>query len=75
MDDRFPPWPTDAKFGFGAKVQRCNLPSGKPPSYRFPGTVMGWYATANGYGYCVSGDHEPGNVLIFPEYMLEARNG
>ena len=60
---------------YGTKVQRRNLPNGKPPSYRFKGEVCGNYINpANGEkGHCVSLDADPGCVQIFPLYMLETR--
>jgi hypothetical protein len=66
-------WPKDAKFFHGDHVQRCNRPDGKPPPFRFPGIICGWYRLheADPIGYAVAGDSEPGNKLIFPEYMLE----
>lgn len=60
-------------FYRGQKVQRKNHASGKPPAYRFRGTVCGEYANPHTgeHGYAVSLDHDPGCVQIFPHYMLE----
>lgn len=60
---------------YETRVQRCNLPSGKEPSYRFKGVVCGnYYNPANGErGHAVSLDADPGCVQIFPLYMLETR--
>ena len=73
MADNKPNWPTDARFCFFDLVERAEMSSGKPPAYRFPGSIVGWYATLNGYGYAVSRDGDPGCVQIFPEYMLKRR--
>lgn len=65
-------WPKSAKFEFGDMVQRCNLPSGREPAYRFKGHICGWYLTPTGFGYAVSNWNEPGLIQIFSEQMLEA---
>ena len=72
-DAIYNPWPAEAKFKMGDPVQRCNMPSGKPPAYRFPGRVCGWYMTQGKLGYCVSRDGDQGCIQIFPGHMLEAR--
>lgn len=62
-------------FSRGDKVQRKNHANGRPPAYRFRGTVCGEYENPHTgeYGYAVSLDHDPGCVQIFPAYMLEAQ--
>lgn len=68
-------WPAIAKFDLGAPVQRANFPNGRPPAYRFPGFVCGWYLTPSGnLGYAVSSAHELACIQIFPESGLEPRN-
>jgi hypothetical protein len=63
-----------AKFSFGAPVQRGNFANGRPPAYRFPSTICGWYLTPSGnLGYAVASIHEPGCIQIFAESALEAR--
>lgn len=67
-------WPADAKIAFGDPVQRRNFANGKPPAYRFPGTVCGWYRTPSGnLGYAVSSIHEAACIQIFAESALEPR--
>jgi hypothetical protein len=67
-------WPSDAKFNAGDAVQRKNLSSGKPPAYRFPGNVCGWYRTPSGsLGFAISNQYEPACIQIFPQSGLEAR--
>lgn len=69
------PWPPEARFGFGAAVQRGNFPNGRPPAYRFPGFVCGWYMTpSRNLGYAVASVHEPACIQIFPESGLEPRH-
>lgn len=65
-------WPEDAKFNLGEYVQRSNLKSGKPPAYRFPGHICGWYRTPNGsLGFAISNEWEPNCIQIFPQSGLE----
>lgn len=65
-------WPADAVFQFGDRVQRSNLSNGKPPAYRFPGKICGWYRTPKGsIGYAVSNVYEPACIQIFPQSGLE----
>lgn len=55
------------------RVQRRNHADGRPPAYRFRGTVCGEYLNpATGeQGYNVSLAHDPGCIQNFPGYMLE----
>lgn len=69
-------WPPGLKFQLGDPVERCALPNGNPPAYRFPGRVCGWYATNDfdtRVGYVVSRDGDPGCKQIFTENMLQHR--
>lgn len=67
-------WPTDARFAFGAAVERADYPNGKPPAYRFPGFICGWYRTPSGnLGYAVSNMHELACIQIFPQSGIRAR--
>lgn len=68
------PMPTDSAFKWGAPVQRSALSSGRPPAYRFPGIIVGWYRTPGGsLGFAVSNAHEPACIQIFPQSGLEPR--
>lgn len=65
-------WPPTAKFGYGDRVRRGDMPGGRSPAYRFPGVVVGWYSVRQYIGYAVSRDDDPGCIQIFPEHLLEA---
>lgn len=68
------PWPADARFAYGEEVERADFPNGKPPAYRFPGRVCGWYRTpSENLGFAVSNIHEPACIQIFPQSGLRAR--
>lgn len=67
-------WPSDARFAFGAAVERANYPNGKLPAYRFPGIVCGWYRAPSGnLGFAVSNFSEPACIQIFPQSGLRGR--
>lgn len=83
-----PPWPPappparkamakPVAFERGDRVQRRSHADGRPPAYRFRGTVCGEYdnpATGE-HGYNVSLAHDPGCIQNFPGYMLEPWSG
>ena len=65
-------WPQDALFAFGDRVRRKDSASGKPPAYRFPGSICGWYRQPNGgLGFAISNAYEPACIQIFPQSTLE----
>lgn len=70
-----PQWPKGGPFSYGVAVERSPHADGRPPAYRFPGRVCGWYDAGGGrIGYCVSREGDPGNIQIFPAGMLRLRD-
>lgn len=65
-------WPSHL-LRYGTVVQLKNRSNGKPPTYRFQGSICGWYynSVSDEHGYAINSINELGCIQIFPSNRVE----